>query len=117
MFCLLPQGFRNRDLRLHFAALLGENPATLTPGRMTYHLRRLRLHGLIARIDGSHSYRVTHDGLRLAFFFTRTYARILQPGLSFIMPTMPPDDSALRRQFDPLDAAIDRWVDHAKLAA
>jgi hypothetical protein len=117
MFCLLPQGFRNRDLRSHFATLLGENPADMTQGRMTYHLRRLRLHGLIVRINGTHSYRVTDEGLRLAFFFTRTYARILRPGTAFIFPSAAPPNSPLRRDFDRLDTAIDRWIDHAKLAA
>ena len=86
MFCLLPNGFRNRDLRVHFAALLGEPPEQMTQGRMTYHLRRLRLHGLIVRIDGTHAYRLTQEGIRAALFFNRTYSRILRPGMAFIMP-------------------------------
>lgn len=36
-------------LRKHLAPLLGLSPSELTPGRMTYDLRRLRLHGLIER--------------------------------------------------------------------
>lgn len=122
MFCLLPQGFRNRDLRGHLAALLGEDPQQLTQGRMTYHLRRLRLHGLIERIDGTHAYRLTQEGIRTAFFFTRTYARILRPGMAFIMPQPPPDastidDSAIQRHFAKVDAIVQQWIDHAKLAA
>ena len=39
--------------------LLGIAPDQLTPGQMTYHLRRLRLHGLIQRIPNSHRYQVT----------------------------------------------------------
>jgi hypothetical protein len=31
---------------------------------MTYHLRRLRLHGLIERLPKSHRYRVTDQGWR-----------------------------------------------------
>ena len=46
VFRLLPRGFSNRDLRDHWAPLLGRAPEALTPGQMTYHLRRLRLHGL-----------------------------------------------------------------------
>jgi len=30
--------------------MLGIDPSAMTPGRMTYDLRRLRLHGLIERI-------------------------------------------------------------------
>ncbi len=117
MFAFLPNGFRNRDLRSHFAALLGEDPALMTPGRMTYHLRRLRLHGLIVRREGSHSYQVTPEGLRVAFFFSRTYDRLLRPGMVFILPNLPPDHSALRRQFDRLDHALEQFIDQSKLAA
>jgi hypothetical protein len=50
MFRLLPRGFSNRELRDHWASLLGKAPQSITPGQMTYHLRRLRLHGLIERV-------------------------------------------------------------------
>ena len=62
VFRLLPRGFSNRDLRDHWAALLGKGPDDMTPGQMTYHLRRLRLHGLIERIPGTHRYQVTRLG-------------------------------------------------------
>jgi len=117
LFCLLPQGFANKEVRERLALLLGLDPSTMTPGRMTYDLRRLRLHGLIARLPHSHRYRVTHEGLRTALFFTRVYARILRPGLARITPLAPPGDTALRPYFDKLEVAIDQWIDHAQLAA
>ncbi|MDQ2828896.1 MAG: hypothetical protein M3Y74_07590 [Chloroflexota bacterium] len=117
LYCLLPQGFANKDVREHLAPLLGLDPSAMTPGRMTYDLRRLRLHGLIERVPHSHRYRVTHDGLRTALFFTRVYARILRPGLARITPVAPPVDAALRPYFDKVEGAIDRWIDQAKLAA
>ncbi|HSW30519.1 MAG TPA: hypothetical protein VLH75_13620 [Longimicrobiales bacterium] len=54
VFRLQPYGFTNRDLREHLAPLLGLEPGDITPGRMTHDLRRLRLHGLIERIAGTH---------------------------------------------------------------
>ena len=84
---------------------------------MTYDLRRLRLRGLIARIPQTHRYRVTRDGLRLALFFTRAYARLLRPGLARVLPEEPPDDGPLRAAFDRLESAMDRWCAEAKLAA
>ena len=45
LFMLLPQGFRNADLRHHVAQLWGLGLETYLPGRMTYDLRRRRLHG------------------------------------------------------------------------
>jgi hypothetical protein len=114
LYCLLPRGFTNKDLREHLAPLLGLAPSHLSRGQMTYDLRRLRLHGLIERLPGTHRYRVTTEGLRTALFFTRVYARILRPGLARIAP---PGDDTLRPYFAKLEGAIDRYVAHAKLAA
>jgi hypothetical protein len=86
VFRLLPRGFSHRDLRNHWAPLLGKAPTDMTPGQMTYHLRRLRLHGLIERMPGTHRYRVTTQGGRAALFCTRTYNRLLRPGLAQIIP-------------------------------
>ncbi len=117
VFRLLPRGFSNRDLRDHWAPLLGKSPADMTPGQMTYHLRRLRLHGLIKRITGTHRYQVTRQGWRAALFFTRTYNRVLRPGLAQIVPIEVLDDSELRRGFDQIDAVIQRWIEKAKVPA
>src|SRR5215212_700495 len=48
VFGLLPAGFSTRDLRAQLAPLLGLAPSQLPPGRMTYDLRRLRLHRHLA---------------------------------------------------------------------
>jgi hypothetical protein len=84
VFRLLPNGFSNRDLRAHLAPLLGQDPSTMTQGRMTYDLRRLRLHQLIERIPHTHRYQVTPFGLQTAMFFSRTYSRLLRHGPSQI---------------------------------
>jgi hypothetical protein len=115
VFRLLPDGWRHRDLGAPLAALLGL-PA-LPAGRMTYQLRRLRLHGLIERLPGTHRYRVTEPGLRLALFFTRVHARLFRPGLSMVMPDAAQDDAPLRRAFAHLEHAMDQWCAEAKLAA
>ena len=117
MFGLVAYGFRQRDLRAHLAALLGQDSQTMSPGRLTYHLRRLRLHGLIERLPNRHAYQVTQDGLRLALFCTRTYSRLLRPGLSIIRPEEVPSDSPLRRKFDKLEVILQDWIDQAKLPA
>ncbi len=101
LYCLLPQGFANKDVRARLALLLGLDPSAMTPGKMTYDLRRLRLHGLIERLPRTHRYRVTAEGLRTALFFTRVYLRILRPGLARITPAAPPgapqESSLVRR--------------------
>jgi hypothetical protein len=84
---------------------------------MTYHLRRLRLHGIIERIPQTHRYCITHLGLRTAWFCTRTYSRILRPGFGTLLPELFPPDSSLRRSFDKLDQEVTSWIEHAELAA
>jgi len=117
VFDLLPNGFSNRDLRSNLAALRGQPVDQFTQGRMTYQLRRLRLHGLIERIPKTHRYRLTNFGFRVAVFCTRTYARILRPGLGLVLPTTSSLPCPLRRSFDKLEQEINSWVDQAKLAA
>lgn len=114
VFRLLPRGFSNRELRDHWAPLAGKTSQSITPGQMTYHLRRLRLHGLIERVPKSHRYRVTEQGWRIILFCTRCYTRLLRPGLAQLEQ---PSDPRLRRHFDQLDAAIEDWLVREKLVA
>jgi hypothetical protein len=117
VFRLLPQGFAAAEFRQHVAPLLGLARAELTAGRLTYDLRRLRLHGLIARIPKTHRYQVTPFGLRLALFVTRVHARLFRPGLALLTPDIAPDPSALRSAFDRLAREINTWCADAKLVA
>jgi hypothetical protein len=114
VFRLLPRGFSNPELREHLAPLLGLHPSQFSSGKMTYDLRRLRLHGLIQPVPHTHRYQVTDFGFRAATFLTRSYARLLRPGLAAIHPRDPPAPSRLRAAFRRLDDAIDRmWRDVA----
>jgi hypothetical protein len=117
VFSLLPAGFSTRDLREQLAPLLGLAPSQLSPGRMTYDLRRLRLHGLIERIPHTHRYQLTPDGRRAALFFTRAYTRLFRAGLAQLSPAAAPATSKLRAAFDQLDRAIDTFCLTNKLVA
>ena len=117
VFRLLPRGFCNRELREHWAPLLGKTPQSITPGQMTYHLRRLRLHGLIERVPKTHRYRVTDQGWRTMLFCTRCHNRLLRPGLAQVLPEEAPAETPLRRRFDQLDEAITEWLEEQGLAA
>jgi len=117
VFRLLPQGFRNRDLRAHLAPLLGIDPALMTPGRMTYELRRLRLHGLIERIPDTHRYQVTDHGMAIAIFLTRVHHRLIRTGLAELEDPDPDTSAPLRRALDRLNTEIDRTAVRSHLAA
>ena len=116
VFRLLPDGFRNTDLRALLAPLLGLDPSLMTQGRMSYDLRRLRLHGLIQRLPGTHRYIVTEHGFHLAVFLTRVHNRLLRPGLSEILDQVELD-SRLRLEVHRLDAIVDKIAREHSLAA
>lgn len=108
--------FRAKEFRSLLAPLLGLDPAQLTPGRVSYDLRRLRLRGLIERIPRTSRYRVTPLGLRTAIFCSRVYTRIIRPGLSTLDPVRSPT-APLGRAVARLQTTIDTLADSAKLAA
>lgn len=117
LFALLPGGFTNAQLRAKLGPLRGLQPKDLSPGQMTYELRRLRLHGLIERLPRSHRYRLTDFGLRVALYYTRVYSRLLSPGLGIVLPKDYLPRSPLRTAFDAVEKAVHHFFDEAKLAA
>lgn len=110
LFSLKIEGFRNRQLRPLLAQLLGLEETEISPGKMSYDLRRLRLHGLIERIEHTHQYRVTPTGLAVVHFYHRLYSRFLRPALSVIHDApgtrLSPEEKPLQR----FHADIDRFL-------
>ena len=111
MFVFVARGFTNKDLRQQLAILLGKRSDEVSPGRMSYELRRLRLHGLIERVPKTHRYQLTQDGLRTAMFYSRVYSRILRPALAPPLPTAPPSSPKVLQQFQATEAAVNSWCD------
>ena len=117
IFRLLPRRIlRTGNSAEHLAPLLGIDPSVMTAGRMTYDLRRLRLHGIIERVPHSNRYQVTTFGMQVAMFFTRTYNRLIRTGLAEICDPLPVD-TPLRRHFERLEGAITDFVEELNLAA
>jgi hypothetical protein len=117
IFSLQPQGFRNRELRPLLAQALGLNNQQITQGKMSYDLRRLRLHGLIQRIAGTHRYELTALGRRTALFYSRVFNRVVRPGLSHIAhPNLPLDSSQLTAAFQHLELQLTNYFAEKKAA-
>jgi hypothetical protein len=109
-FSHLPEGFRHREWRPRVAGLLSRDRAASSPGAMTSDLRRLRLHGLIARVEGTHRSHLTPAGLRVAVFSTTLQHRLLQFGGCQLADIPTPLRPAVRQ----LDAALHQlWTDAA----
>jgi predicted MarR family transcription regulator len=117
LFLTLPEGFRNATLRTWMAQALGVPEDAYSSGRMTYDLRRLRLHGLIERTPHSYRYQVTDLGLRVALFFTKVHSRILRPGLSQLFHGSPKaPDRPIATAMGRLHQALVGLFEQAKLA-
>jgi hypothetical protein len=116
-FCHLLAGFDNRTLTELMSTLLDTD---YTSRQATYDLRRLRRKGLIERLPHSHRYQLTPTGRRIAVLFTKTYGRILAPGLVALDPALPADltrASPLATAWRTLDRELNRYIDHGLAAA
>jgi hypothetical protein len=84
----------------------------MTAGKMTYDLRRLRLHGLIARVPHTHRYRLTNAGLRAALVYTRAQNRLIRPTCAELTTNAP---SPISRAYTHLLREIDKHAETALL--
>jgi hypothetical protein len=110
--CLLVHavtGFTNKSLRGQVAGLLGKDYSS---SQMSYDLRRLRLHGLITRIQGTNNYTVTPEGIRVAVFYTKLQSRLLHPLLEADKAPAPLE---IRRALATIDHTINHYLANARL--
>jgi hypothetical protein len=101
----------NKSLRALVTTLLH---APYPSNRMSYDLRRLRLKGLIERVEGTNAYRITPDGQRFAVFYTKLHNRLLRPLMAADQPPAPPE---IRQALAALDQHVTHTIDLARLTA
>ncbi len=113
-FGQLPLGFTNAELRRIVAALLAFTPEEYPASRMTYDLGRLVGHGLLERVAGTHRYRLTASGLRVAAFCTKLHDRLLDPAIARSHGAPP---AARSDPWSRMNAAMESLIERAHLAA
>jgi hypothetical protein len=106
---LAASGITNKSLRALMTGLLH---TPYTPGQMTYDLRRLRLAGLIRRIEHTNRYVLTPDGAKVAIFYTKLHNRLLRPLLAADQPQAPAE---LRSALRTIDHQIEGYITRARL--
>ena len=79
---------------------------------MTYDLRRLRLTGLIRRIEHTNHYVMTPDGTKVTVFYTKLHNRLLRPLLAADQPQAPAE---LRVALRAIDHHIEDYITRARL--
>lgn len=104
-------GFTNKTLRPLIASLLDE---PYSQSRCSYDLRRLRLKGLIVRLEHSNTYTLTDDGQRFAVFYTKVHNRLLRP---LMAADQPPAPLEVRQALRTLDRAVTSYIDNVRIAA
>jgi hypothetical protein len=102
-------GFTHRSLRARVSRLLG---VAYTTNQMSYDLARLRLNGLIERLEHTNTYVPTPEGQRVAVFYTKLHDRLLRPLLAANAPPAPPE---LRGALATIDCHIRGYIDNARL--
>ncbi|MGH3294316.1 MAG: hypothetical protein ACRDP7_21175, partial [Trebonia sp.] len=107
---LAATGITNKSLR---ALMTGLMPAPYTPGQMTYDLRRLRLAGLIRRIERTNRYAPTPDGTKFAVFCTKLHNRLLRPLMAADQAQASPE---LRQALRTINQHVDDYINRARIA-
>jgi len=110
LFALQIEGFRNRQLRPLLAQMLGLEESQISQGRMSYELRRLRLHGIIERIPHTQRYRLTNKGIGTIMLYQRTYARICRPILSVVDQCPSSHNSKHASLLHKIQVAMDNYI-------
>jgi hypothetical protein len=116
-FSHLIAGFDNRRLTKLVGRLLDQD---YTSRQATYDLRRLRRKGIVERLPGTHRYQLTPLGRRVAVLFTKTYGRVLAPGLAALDLALPEDiarRSPLATAWRQLDRSLDTYITSQMIAA
>ena len=102
-------GFTSRSLRAQVSRLLGVDYST---NQMSYDLGRLRLNGLIERVEGTNTYLPTGEGQRVAVFYTKVSNRLLRPLLAADTPPAPLE---LQAALATIDRHVHGYIDDARL--
>jgi hypothetical protein len=116
-FSNLIEGFTNQRLVARVGQILS---SPYTTRQATYDLRRLSRKGLIRRLRKKHRYELTPFGRRVAVLFTKTYGRVLAPGLALLDPALPDDvvaRSQLATAWRTLDRALEDFTNKSLVAA
>ncbi len=101
--------FTNKSLRAMVEQLLYKPYST---SQMTYDLRRLRLKGIIVRIEKTNKYTLTENGLRFAVTYTKLAKRLL-PQLLETNQFKPEDE--LSQAYKVIETTIDNFIKDARM--
>lgn len=118
IFMIVVIGFTNKELREKAAPLMGKTTDEYGPNKMTYDLRRLRMHGLIEKVPTTNRYIVTKEGLKICTYFSMVYAKLFAAGLGQVIDNVDEiENRPIRKAMNKLEKVINDEMMKEKLAA
>jgi hypothetical protein len=106
--------FRTRDLHQSAAEALGLTTATYRLAQLRYDLAKLRAKGLVLKVPGTQTYRLSAEGFRVCVLFLKLFHRVYGPLTAAALDPVPHDallSDTRRSTLDHLYAAVDSAVD------
>src|SRR5262245_19186169 len=103
--------FRTTDLHGDTAEALGQTTDSYTLAQLRYDLAKLRAKGLVERLPGTQTYRLSPEGYRLAVLYLKLFHKIYAPLTAGTLAPVPEDERLLperRAKLDRLYASVDR---------
>jgi len=116
LFLLVHGTFTHKDVREHLAPLLGHRPSQYTAGRITYDLRRLRLHGS-SNASPKPPYRITTKGCAPPSSTHGSITARCKQGWPSSPRNASIQISLWQKSIRAAETALDKWYQHAKIAA
>lgn len=116
--------FRTRELHQSTAEALGRTTETYRLGQLRYDLAKLRAKGLVVKVPGTQTYRLTEAGFRICVLFLKLFHRRYAPLIAAAVVPVPQDarlpeehSATLDRLYAAVDQALDLLLDHLGLKA
>jgi hypothetical protein len=116
--------FRTKDLHPFVAHNLGKTTDTYKLSQLRYDLAKLRAKGLVEKLPGTQSYRLTSQGYRICLLFLKLFHRFYAPLTTAILQPfhgdrqIPSDRQAtLDRFYAAVDRALNDLTEHLGLTS
>jgi hypothetical protein len=103
-------GWRSNDIHQITLATFGLTAATYTLNQLRYDLRKLKAHGLLARIGRSYRYRLSDKGIKAALMFILFHKRVCGPLANSLFHHRPDETLKPPSKLEPAYHKADRAI-------
>lgn len=95
--------FYTKDLHPHVAEAMGVQPDQYTLASLRYDLSKLRVKGLVHKVERTHRYRLSREGYAISVLFLKLFERIYAPLSAGLLQSVRADSKLQRQRRNQLD--------------